>query len=423
MGALFDRQSSRLYSYSYRTTEVWAPWPKPMAWRKSDDDAVWRHLRPSLTLPKRPVRVELARFFARERKFPYRRHLSAAQEKAAIRRGERLALLEWASSIPEPVRKAVAPFGTRQWHLLSMAARCGDGALDLIRANPALAFLLASNWVFRKPAVRQPLRSVRALLRPGRKQVDMLAWLGFPPRPAVRRLLARIPARSLNVERLLYLRDACHDPHALKRMCHLPRLNAGCLRIVTDPVLSRLVTQPLLTEIAFDRRDDPAGRFRAANLLFDTLRTRQEIGHPVNGVLPARTLQELQRYHDEAVEVLNEFNQRAGCRTARPFPPPPLSGNENVVPITSARELRAEGVEMRHCVAIHESDVAMAKNYYVYRVVAPERATLAIRRTYRGWKIAELSGPRNKAVASETRLQVKAWFDSVTSAGDQAGAR
>ena len=421
MGAIFDRDSSKLYLVCSGATEVWAPWPAPLAWLKYNHEANWRRIRPNLKLSGRPVAGELARFRAREREFPYKLHLSGAEEKAAIRRGERLARLQWAALIPEPVRRAIAPFGTRQWHLLSMAARCGDGALDLIRANPALAFMLASNWVFHRPAVQQPLRSVRALLRPDRKQVEMLAWLGFPARPAVRRVLTRIPARSLNVERLLYLRDACSNPATLKRLCHLPRLNAGCLRIVTDPVLADVVGQSLLAAVGADRTEDPAGRCRIAQLLFDTLRVRAEIGRPVEGVLPARTLRDLEAIHDEAVDALNGINERAGCRNALPFPEPPLPGDDQVVPITSARELRAEGMAMRHCVAIHESDVSFIKNYYVYRVVAPERATLAIRRTRGGWKIAELSGRRNRAVSSETRTRVQAWFDSAVGAGAAAG--
>src|SRR6056297_678338 len=312
MGAIFDRKTLKLYVYTPGTTEVWARWPAPMAWRKSDQDAGWRHVRPMLSLPKRPVAGEIARCHAREQKFPYKPYPSREEEKAAIRRGARLARLEWAANIPDPVRRAIAPIRVRQWHLLAMAARCGEGALDLIRSNPALAFMLASNWVFHKPAVQQPLRSVRALLKPGRSQVEMLAWLGFPPRPAVRRILARIPPESIDVPRLLYLRDACHDPEALKRMFHLPRLNAGCLRIVCDPLLLRRVSQSLLLEIAADRSED-AGRFRSVQTLMDTLQAREQAGAPFVGSLPARTIDELEQCHDDAVDALNRLNERAGC--------------------------------------------------------------------------------------------------------------
>lgn len=413
MGAVFDQQTSKLYIYTPGTTEVWAPWPAPMAWRKSNGDAGWSHLRPSLALPRRRVAGEISRFHARERKFPYKLHLSGAEEKAAIRRGEKLARLAWAARVPDPVRRAIAPFSTRQWHLLSMVARCGDGALDLIRSNPALAFMLASNWVFHAPAVQQPLRAVRALLRPGRKQTEMLAWLGFPDRPAVRRVLARIPPGSIDVPRLLYLRNACHDQEALKRMFHLPRLNAGCLRIVCDPALLQRVSQSLLLEIAADRRED-ARRFRSARTLMDTLQAREQAGTPVIGVLPARTIDELQQCHDDAVAALNRLNERVGCAGSSIFPDPPLPGDEAVKPITSARELRAEGIDMKHCVAIHESRITTGGNYYVYRVETPERATLALTRTCRGWTINQLQGRRNQAVSAQTRLRVEAWYQAVS---------
>lgn len=410
MGAIFDRKVSKLYIYTWGTTEVWSTWPRPMAWRKSNSDACWRHVRPALALPKRPVAGELRRFHARERDFPYKLHTSAQEELAAKKRGEKLARLEWAETIPDAVRRLVAPFSTRQWHLLSMAARCGDRAMDLIQANPALAFMLASNWVFHQPGVKQPLRSVRALLRPGRKQVDMLAWLGFPPRPAVRRLLARIPPASIDIPRLLYLRDACRDSAALKRLSHLPRLNAGSLRIICDPLLLPHVSHALLVEIS-QRRQEDNRRFRAARLVGDALQALELVGRTINGVIPANTIAELESFHNDAVDTLNQVNQRVGCAGTVMFPSPPLPGDEAVRPITSASELRAEGVDMKHCVAIHETRIAAGWSYYVYRVVSPERATLGIRRTPSGWMISQLVGRRNSPVSLETRSRVQEWLN------------
>ena len=67
MGAIFDRHSSRLYLYSSGATEVRAPWRAPMAWRKYNHEPNWRHVRPDLKLPGRPVEGELKRFHAPER--------------------------------------------------------------------------------------------------------------------------------------------------------------------------------------------------------------------------------------------------------------------------------------------------------------------------------------------------------------------
>jgi hypothetical protein len=54
--------------------------------------------------------------------------------------------------VPAEVRMELERYAERRWHLLSVMARC-PGALDLSRANPALLFALANNWVFHKPAV------------------------------------------------------------------------------------------------------------------------------------------------------------------------------------------------------------------------------------------------------------------------------
>ena len=88
--------------------------------------------------------------------------------------------------VPTPIRKRLLPFNDRRWHLYNLLARV-PGALDLCDSNPALAYMLASNWVFHRPAVQNSLRSARALaMKPQRR---ILEWLGFPPEESVRKTL------------------------------------------------------------------------------------------------------------------------------------------------------------------------------------------------------------------------------------------
>lgn len=411
MGAIFDQKSGKLYWYSYRTTEVWSPWPKPMAWRKSASDAAWRRLRPTLKLPKCNVDRKIQRILESESRRPYRVQASnkdLAAEKAV---GVKLHSLQWIQRIPDEVRKAVAVFPSRQWHLLSMAARCGDGALDLIQSNRALAFMMASNWVYHTPAVTQPLRSVRALLRPGKRHRDMLVWLGFPDRRAARKVLAKVIPKSINVAQLFYLRQACHDPRMLKVMGHLPRLNAGCLRIVTDPDLIDIGSYSLLEEISADRREDAGPR--SAGVLRDVLRMLEALGGRVASVRHIRRVSDLKEWHDHLAARVPVAPSNAGRSEdvmRLPFPREPIPGTDMIVPIRDPESLRAEATEQQHCAWAMASDVAMKQDIYFYRVMSPERATLALVLRSGRWRLKELRGYKNESVHSGTRALVERWL-------------
>ena len=73
--------------------------------------------------------------------------------------------------------------------------------------------------------------------------------------------------------------------------------------------------------------------------------------------------------------------------------------------------LLSEGQTMKNCVASYIHSVAAGK-VFVYRVVAPGRATLAVvpgRRSGR-WRISELKGHCNTEVSSATVRAVLSWL-------------
>ncbi len=144
------------------------------------------------------------------------------------RRAESLAKSsEFLTPIPEDVVAAVAPYSSRHWHLLNLIARC-PGALDLVRATPALAFALASLWAFRNPAPRQPLRAARALLR--KRQPEIAAWLGFPSDRSTMRVLRKISPAECSIPNLLHLRDLLPVHPKPLRHIRILGVQKGCLR-------------------------------------------------------------------------------------------------------------------------------------------------------------------------------------------------
>ncbi len=409
MPSTFDKKTGKLTRFAGGTTEVLAAWPSPLGWRKGPGDPCWRHVRPSIRLPGGNINLAIERFWRRYRAdFPYRINATDDQIKAEVSRGDRLHFLLWAQRIPCEVRRLIARFPDRQWHLLSMVARCGKPALDLVESNPALSFALASSWVFRKYPVSQPMRSIRSLLRPRRKQREIQSWLGFPASSAVRRILASVVPKSCTIERLLYLRNSCHDPEALKALGHQGRINASVIRILTDPLLREHAHFRLLKEISNDRREDKLPR--SAWLLQDLIRMCDMAGEPLPRISDPEELRDLHdaqadRFWEEPGSMrLDDLNME--------FPQPPLKPAPGIEPITSITELQKEGQEMRHCVWSYGQDIAVRKNTFVYRVLQPERATLSLVRHGDRWKIGQLQGQRNSPVSPTVWKSVGEWLKS-----------
>jgi len=159
--------------------------------------------------------------------------------------------LKWYSSIPEHIRPAVKLFPSRQFHLLLFAWQCGQAALYLEIDNPALSYMLASNWLFHQPKARNPLRSARLLLELYKKQKDILEWLMFPATNKVRNIIRRIDNGAININSLVHLRQSSLDrPDTLKVLSHLDSINADILRIVTDQNLHKSVTETFIEDIS-----------------------------------------------------------------------------------------------------------------------------------------------------------------------------
>jgi len=103
-----------------------------------------------------------------------------------------------------------------------------------------------------------------------------------------------------------------------------------------------------------------------------------------------------------------EDGRLAGCR----FPPPPVSGTDSIVPLRAPQALVDEGRKQHNCVAGYAERVA-GGDTYIYRVLAPQRATLSlVRWSGGGWQIGELLRAGNYPVSAATRRSVREWLEN-----------
>ena len=324
--------------------------------------------------------------------------LDAWSEKIIERR--HLALSQFFDAIPDLEREFVLRFGSRRWHLLALFARC-PGAFELAQSNPALAYALSSNWVFHQPAVFQPMRAARALVK--KKQRDILAWLGFPETEQARKILAKIPPEEVSLEGLLNLRRILACPTSLKLLSHAPIITSSMLLFLNDPGFRPWLTPIFVEELSSYRvhrevwwEPTTSTRSEAIWEIYKYLRDFLRMQEQVRAALrPLRSISQLKEMHDEAVGV---YNATTKATSLLPFPAPPYPGKKILIePITCDQILQDEGLEMGHCVGSYTRAVQLGE-VYVYQVLSPVRATLSIRRHTQGWQLDDIRGMSNQKI-------------------------
>jgi hypothetical protein len=422
-------KNGKLYQFSQTQICVLQAWPQPAAWRKTALRPAWYAFRPDIDLLRGRVRQSSQVRDRNAPAHPQRAHappselqlslaLNAARESPSIPSTKEDIIGRFFATIPMEVREPISRFPARHWNLLSFAARC-PGALDLLDINPALAYGLASNWIFHNPPPTSPMRAARIWVR--RSQHTIAAWLGFPEGKAVGRILGKIPPPTVTVSRLLHLRRTIReqDPKTLKLLAHLPAINAGVIRIVTDDRLSLIASPQLLREISADLANVSVPA--TAYLLRDItdcvgLINNEGIGSPIRR-LRFRSLRQVREAHDEFVARINTSG--AFVPSNRRLPRPPIAGTSTIVPLTTPALLADEGHEQENCVASYVESVAKGR-CYVYRILAPERATLAIvpNSATRRWTLRELKAKHNRPIGVTTYETVSRWLNEA-----QANAR
>jgi len=177
------------------------------------------------------------------------------------------------------------------------------------------------------------------------------------------------------------------------------------MALVADERLRRWITPKLLAEVGASEAE--LERPVAAPLLHD-LELMQAALWPGKAPEAFQSVAKLrQMHHEVGVEYCERMEEaRLNCK----FPPPPLPGTDEIVPLSSPEELTAEGRTQRNCVASYAKWVESGTGY-IYRVLHPERATLSIVPGPCGdWEIQQLKLARNEPVAALTERFVSDWL-------------
>jgi len=376
-------KNGKLLEFERYSLTVMRPWPEPLAWRRTTRK------------PFRPVRSKSTLVYGPDDGETY-------TFSHDLRNTER-----FMEPVPPDVTTKIGQFTNRQWHMMALFARC-PGALDLVQSTPALAFALASNWVFSNPAPSQPLRSARRMVR--LPQTAICDWLGFPARPSTIHIMRKMRIKEITVEALLYLRDGLWNEAAAKLLRHCPVISRRVIAIATIPGWRQHFSPRFLFDLP---KYDEGGELYN----FDSTCALEFLLLPQT----RRLLRPLQRF-DSTAQVeryLEQFHRarrmesRFDCPPDLQFPQPPVHGTNEIIPFKNGWDLLAESKEMDHCVADLYRSAAEGRASY-YRVNAPERATLSLIRENDIWQLGEVHGRGNARVTRETYAAIYAWLSVAT---------
>ena len=402
------------FGFTDGALEIIAPWadmriewrPPPRATEKlRRTRSRWQEFWPEFRLVRPPAAGALRSALTDIGTLPFhdRETRQTADQKAN-------AFAQFRSEIPERFVSAVEPFRSHQWGLLKLLHE--ESTLrDLARANPVLAYCLANNGEFRGTSAK--IAEQLAVPHSHSKQREILEWLGFAGTQATARLLKKILPAAVTPYAMRRLRSAQRDEMGMKLLVHQQQVGAGVLALACNGRAVGLVTPKLIEEVAGSGEEDTESP--TADLLCHTLELLREMRGD-RTLRPFRSRKRLRQVHDEVAEEYERFKQRVAAgllvrvKARHAFSRPPVPGTEIIVPVVTEEELKEEGRNQGNCVASYAARVRRG-GLYIYKVLAPQRATLSIMLGSDGcWHTHQLKRKGNRRVNSHTVGIVAHWL-------------
>ena len=258
---------------------------------------------------------------------------------------------------------------------------------------------------------------------PERVCLRMLRHIMTWPRHEVLTLLKRKP-----IDR--------HFTRALFRLRRYPRLEAldDLLEVISSEKKRRILSmiQSDGWEFVEALRQVPEWMIslRLAKLLY----VEVIYGHCVTDVISSTVLNAPAQWRESIAVSLKSASTPSELRALatrwklkltlnKPFPPPPIAGDEHLAPISSGADLAREGREMKNCVAEYAEGV-IAGRYYFYRWLGSERATVRIISCQDGeWALNKCLGRENKMLTWDTERKIRDAVERMSGRADSKPAQ
>ena len=320
------------------------------------------------------------------------------------------AFAPWRKQIPKPLIENLRIYTGNSVGMLMLLSRyqCIE---ELLTNNP-IFFWLAYTHAQRNHWAEQQFVSTCQ-----QKQIEILKACFFPARKSALKLLTKLNMTRFSEKEYQLIIELFNLDY--EKLSHHTQIDKQLLKFLNgypelvDTRLIRLWDKDnfqLLTELVYDCERMSCRLNHTEELFSQQIRQCHTI-HAVRQLHTQLLLELNDKFKSNRNHVLN--HQRLVNKI---FPTPPLTGNKNIVPITTVHQLRKEGQQQQHCVLSYDQDILQG-NYYVYKILHPERATLGIEiEQDQGIKyhLDQLKASQNQQVRKETQQAVQAWFNKAT---------
>jgi len=305
---------------------------------------------------------------------------------------------KWYKAIPDDIRDELLRYPEMSFTLLYHVNRY-SAAYELFIRNPNLV------WILLQFARSEKWDEAKVVELLNDKQVNILHACGLPNTRAAVKFIKKLSFDEYSTDQFKRIIEALGLP------CYA-KFNHN--KSLDFPLLSLLVRFPvLLGSSLLNQYDSLNWTYKTESLLRDIGRIAEMLNQveTVNiSVRRSKNTNELRVLHDRLAYKLNQ-EVIEGLAEGN-FPEPPILGTDSIIPITGARELALEGKIQHHCVRSYE-DPILNNEYYVYRVLTPERATLGLAlHKELPPSIDQVLLSWNKPVSKETRNMIESWMSN-----------
>ena len=317
---------------------------------------------------------------------------------------------EFFYEMPADVIRIIRPFKWRQCMLLKMMRQCPE-ILELIQSNPVLAWLLADSIAEKKIPLSEGCSWVF------RKRREILAFIGIPASESTVRTLSKIRCKHYSQSLFMDLMSIIRDEKCLSRLRFIEKLDDNDIQN-----LKRQFECTYWMLSVRDRTGESPDEFQTNNIYqlwtdMEGLGQLLAIADRKKRMASCGSTEALYLLHDKWSRVLDKERSeqmiatfRAAHGTSR-FPSPPLPGCVEIMPVTTIEDLVREGDQMHNCVASYAERIFRGE-CCIYRVLAPERATLQVAMDEGTLLLRQLKAACNKDPAESTKRFVDGWFQA-----------
>jgi len=303
---------------------------------------------------------------------------------------------EWYKAIPDDIRDELLRYPEMSFTLLYHVSRY-SAAYELFISNPNLV------WILFRFARSEKWDEAKVVELLNGKQVNILHACGLPNTPAAVKFIKKLSFDKYSTDQFKRIIEALS-------LSYYAKFNHN--KSLDFPLLTLLIRFPvLLGSSLLIQYESLNWSYRTEHLLRDIAQVAERLNQVETtniNVRRSKNTTELKALHDRLVYKLNQKSIEGLAENN--FPEPPIFGTDSIIPITGTRELAIEGQIQHHCVRSYEQSI-LNDEYYVYRVLAPERATLGVTlRKNLPPSIDQFLLSWNKPVSKETRNVIESWM-------------